>query len=186
MSVPLPPGGPTLDDLFALFPDAGDRPAYATVPPEQVPPPYRGLLVHAHHMTVTVEAFYGQPVDVDVLVTARADAVYSRKILLRLHDDPARRVVQFGLMTIDLDLCTPRVRDEILEQKTPLGRILIRNGVLTQVQPTSFLRVEPGEATSRWFGLREPRTTYGRLGVIFTDGKPAIEVLEILAPIDGA
>jgi len=28
-------------------------------------------------------------------------------------------------------------------------------------------------------------TTYGRLGVIYTGDRPAVEVLEILAPIDG-
>jgi hypothetical protein len=34
-----------------------------------------------------------------------------------------------------------------------------------------------------WFGTREGTETYGRLGVIYTGDRPAIEVLEILAPI---
>ena len=54
----MPPPPPfTLDDLFALFPDRSDRPTVETVPAEAVPEPYRGLLVHSHHMTVTVERF---------------------------------------------------------------------------------------------------------------------------------
>jgi hypothetical protein len=35
----------------------------------------------------------------------------------------------------------------------------------------------------QWFGLSEPRETYGRLALIHCDGKPAIELLEIVAPV---
>jgi hypothetical protein len=34
----------------------------------------------------------------------------------------------------------------------------------------------------QWFGLTEPKTTYGRLAIIHCDGKPAVELLEIVAP----
>ena len=34
----------------------------------------------------------------------------------------------------------------------------------------------------RWFGLKEPATLYGRLAIIHCDGKPAVELLEIVAP----
>jgi hypothetical protein len=37
---------------------------------------------------------------------------------------------------------------------------------------------------TRWFGLPEPQETYGRLGIIHCDHKPAIELLEIMAPIN--
>jgi hypothetical protein len=33
-----------------------------------------------------------------------------------------------------------------------------------------------------WFALLQPRPTYGRLAYIHCDGKPAIELLEIVAP----
>ena len=71
----LPPTPPlTLDELYAHFPDRSDRPAVETVPAEAVPEPYKGLLVHAHHMTVTVEGFYGDAVDVKVLDARHAGA----------------------------------------------------------------------------------------------------------------
>jgi hypothetical protein len=167
--------------LCGLFPDPGGPPTAVPVPPADVPEPYRGLLVHTHHMTVTVERFYGEPVDVKVLATRRDGYDYARKILLTLHD--TGRVVQFGIVQLDLDLLSPVVREQILEQKTPLGRVLIQNNVFRRVQPTAYLRVTPNPAMCGWFRLAEPADTYGRLGVIFCDGKPAIEVLEVMAPV---
>ena len=41
-----------------------------------MPEPYRGLLAHNEHMTVTVEAYYGAPVDVRVLEAGREDEFY--------------------------------------------------------------------------------------------------------------
>src|SRR5215204_4762619 len=74
----------TLDELYAHFPDRSDRPAIEPVPAESVPEPYQGLLVHTHHMTVTVEKYYGDAVDVKVLDTRHTGDFYARKILLAL------------------------------------------------------------------------------------------------------
>jgi chorismate-pyruvate lyase len=146
-----------------------------------MPEPYHSLLVHTHHMTVTVERHFGGPVDVQVLETALDGHEYARKILLELRG--TGRVVQFGIVQIDLDLLSGPVRDKIVEGKTPLGRVLIEHDVLRHIQPAGYLRVEPCQTMCEWFGLTEPVVTYGRLGVIHTDGKPAIEVLEVLAPV---
>ena len=59
MSYPTRTAGPQLPTLFALFPPADDVPEYQLVPADEVPPPYHELLVHEHHMTVTVEAHHG-------------------------------------------------------------------------------------------------------------------------------
>jgi hypothetical protein len=102
------------------------------------------------------------------------------KILLVLQK--SRRVVQFGLMRVHLQYCSPEVRAEIVAGKTPLGRILIEHNVLRRIEPTAFLRVTPGPAMIKWFGLDSPRPTYGRLALIHCDHKPAVELLEIVAP----
>lgn len=172
---------PTADSLYALFPPSATRPVCSPISGDQMPEPYRSLLVHTHHMTVTVERHYGGPVDVKVLNAVRDGDEYARQILLELRG--TERVVQFGIVLIDLSLLSPVVRDTIVEGKTPLGRVLIEHGVLRHIQPAGYLKVEPDADLCRWFGLAEPVTTYGRLGVIFTDGRPAIEVMEILAPV---
>jgi hypothetical protein len=175
---------PTLNHLYGLFPDSTDRPAASEVPPVDVPQPYHKLLVHTHHMTVTVEDYYRSPVDVRVMECRRSGNEYARKILLTTRDDS--RVVQFGLVRINLAACTEAVRNEIIEEKTPLGRIMIRHNMLRRIDPIAYLRLVLADPMAGWFGVPPGTVTYGRVGVIYTGEKPAAEVLEILAPISQA
>lgn len=172
--------GPDLHALFQLFPPASYLREFDVVAPEWMPEPYRKLLVHEHHMTVTVEAHHGSLVDVRVLETKRDGDSYARKILLALQS--TGKVVQFGLVRIWLNYCSAAVRAEILAEKTPLGRILINHNVMRRIEPTEFLRITPGPAMMQWFGLSQPEVTYGRLALIHCDDKPAVELLEIVAP----
>jgi hypothetical protein len=181
MKPPTDSTGPDFRTLFALFRPPGDLPAFEMVRAEQVPPPYHELLVHEHHMTVTVERFYGSLVDVRVLDRRRDGDVYARKILLTLQS--TGKVVQFGIVRIHLNFCSPEVRRELLAEKTPVGRILIQHNVLRRIEPTAFLRIIPGPAMMGWFGLDRPRPTYGRLALIHCDNKPAVELLEVMAPV---
>ena len=135
-------------------------------------------------MTVTVEQFYGGPVDVKVLDVRHTADTYARKILLALQG--TGQVVQFGIVRIDLSVLAPAVRDEIVSQRTPLGRVLIQHDVMRTVRPVSFFRATPSARMCEWFGLKRPEPTYGRLGVIYTDREPAIRVAEILAPVKAA
>lgn len=171
---------PDLEALLALFPPADYLRAWAYVPAAQVPQPYHRLLVHEHHMTVTVEAHHKCAVDVVVLDRRHDGDLYARKILLTRHSDG--RVVQFGLVRIHLEFTSPDVRAEIVAEQTPLGRVLIDHNVLRRIEPTAFLRVTPGPAMMTWFGLNNPTQTYGRLALIHCDGRAAIELLEIVAP----
>lgn len=172
---------PDFASLYDRFPEADGIPRSASIPSYEIPEPYRALLAHYHHMTVTVERFYGGPVDVRVLETRTNGTEYSRKILLELSG--SKKVVQFGIVGIDMTLLAPKVRDEIVGQGAPLGRVLIDNNVLREVHPTGYFRIEPNAALKRYFAMSADEPLYGRVGVIMADGKPAIEVLEILAPI---
>src|SRR5438552_7333425 len=98
MNIPTNFAGPNLRTLFALFPPGDDMPEYEFVPADEVPPPYHGLLVHEHHMTVTVEQHHGDLVNVWVLERHYNDEFYARKILLALQK--THRVVQFGIMRV--------------------------------------------------------------------------------------
>src|SRR5437899_9001526 len=131
-------------------------------------------------MTVTVEAHHGDLVSVKILARRHTKDTYARKILLTLQG--TGKVVQFGIMAIDLRQCAPQARDEIVAGQTPLGRILIRHNVLRRIEPTAFLRVTPGKTMMQWFGLDRPTPTYGRLAIIHCNERPAVELLEIVAP----
>jgi hypothetical protein len=180
MTDPLPGEGPDLWALLGLFGSEDDVAGCETLSADEVPPPYHGLLVHEHHMTVTVEAHHGDLVDVRILQRRLEGDLYARKILLTLQK--TGRVVQFGIVRVDLGVCSPEVRDEILSGRTPFGRILINHDVLRRIEPTAYLRLVPGPAMMDWFGLDRPRPVYGRLAIIHTNGRPAVELLEVVAP----
>jgi chorismate-pyruvate lyase len=173
---------PTFDHLYRLFPDSPDRPSAVEIPADEVPEPYHDLLVHTHHMTVTVERFYGSSVDVRVLACRRAGHEYARKILLALQAAP-RHVVQFGLVRINLGVCPEPVRNAIVEGKTPLGRVLIQHDMLRRIEPVAYLRASLSPAMAEWFRVPAGTETFGRIGVIYTGDRPAVEVLEILSPV---
>jgi chorismate-pyruvate lyase len=180
MNVPVGRVTPSLENLFAPFGSSGDQPEYEVVPASEVPPPYHGLLCHEHHMTVTVEAHHGDLVDVRILARQRQGDSYTRKIILALQK--TGRIVQFGIVRIDLAACSPQVREEITAGQTPLGRILIQHDVLRRIEPTAYLRIQGGPAQMAWFNQEGTHTLYGRLAIIHCDGKPAVELLEIVAP----
>lgn len=146
-----------------------------------LPEPYRLLLAHTEHMTVTMEAFHGAPVEVRVLEAGRLGDFYHRRIILTLEG--SGKIVQYGLVRIDLSLLPAAVRNAILAEDTPLGRILIEHNVLRRVEPTAFMRIEPGPTLMQALELPRQTPLYGRTGVIFCDDRPAIAVLEVSSPV---
>jgi chorismate-pyruvate lyase len=176
----MPSYGPELLELLSLFPPTDSIRAVEYVGGDEVPEPYHKLLVHEHHMTVTVEEHHGSLVDVRILERKHEGDLYARKILLTLQS--TGKVVQFGLVRIRFEYCGQDVKDAIVAGQTPLGRVLIEHNVLRRIEPTAYLRVLPGPAMMQWFGLAAPKPTYGRLALIHCDGKPAVELLEIVAP----
>jgi chorismate-pyruvate lyase len=173
---------PALDHLAGLFfADTAELGTFEEVLVEATPEPYRQLLAHHEHMTVSVEKFHGSPVDVEVLDARRDGDFYSRKILLHRQSDG--RIVLFGIPRLSLRLLDDDVKREILGQHTPLGRVLIEHNVMREVQLASLYRIEPGPALCRLFQLQHPVTTYGRTAFIYLDGYLAIELLEIVAPV---
>ncbi len=138
----------------------------------------RQLLAHNHHMTVTVEEYHGSLVDVKVLETRTNDRFYSRKILLTRQSDD--RVVQFGIVRLDLESIDALVRDEILSQHTPLGRILIQHDVLRRVELSSLWKITAGKDLSTYCEVPVGHDLFGRTAWIYCNGKPAVELLEVV------
>src|SRR5262249_3526568 len=110
--------------------------------------------------------------------TYRDGLDYARKIILTLRG--SGKVVLFGIVRINLEYCSPPVREAILAEKTPLGRVLIEHNVLRRIEPLAYFRVDPGLRQLAWFGLDQPAPLYGRLGFIHCDEQPAVELLEIV------
>lgn len=169
-----------LDQLISLFyQDAKDLGAFQQVEANQLSTVGRNLLAHDQHMTVTVEKRHQCSVDVVVMETRTDENYYSRKILLTRQSDGC--VVQFGIVRINKTYLTKEVQDEIEKLETPLGRILINHDVLRTVKLLSLLEIKCGEELANMLGLETGSLCYGRTALIYCNGSPAIELLEIVS-----
>ena len=129
-----------LDDFYA---QAGRAlPPIEAVAGDDVPEPYKSLLVHQDDMTPTLEKFHGERIHLAVLSRQQRDDFYFREVVLLL--DKSDKPVEFGAIKINLALFPPAARKEILEERRPLGtlladytivhgRVLVRRGQLTMV-----------------------------------------------------
>lgn len=173
---------PDLQTLVDLFYDAPQELGlFEEVKPEATPTVYRGFLEHNEHMTVAVEDYHRCKVDVQVLETKSTPTHYSRKILLTRQADG--EVVQFGIVRLNLDYLGDDVRREIESKQTPLGRILISHNVLRTVRLLSLWKIIPGADLRKLFGLADADPCYGRTALIYCNGVPAVELLEIVTPV---
>lgn len=180
--------------LVQLFCSRDDFGGLRSVTSADVPEPARTLLDHRSHMTVAMERFHGG--DVRLRVVARAeegcgnrphDGWYAREILLETQ---AGTIVQHGIVRIDLSHLDQHAAAAIREARRPLGRILIEAGMLREVHAVKLLEIMPGphlQQVLRLKGLGSAETAavmpvYGRVADIQLDGRPAVELLEIVAP----
>lgn len=184
-ALPVRRSQPELDVLTQLFyEDSSQLGEFSPAAFGSLPAPYGALLNHDEHMTVTVERFHGCPVEVEVLDRQSTPTHYSRKILLRRSTDGV--VVQFGLVRLTKSALSPAVQAEIESERTPLGRVLIENGVMRNVLLVSLWKVEPGAELQSLFGIGPEATCYGRSAFIYCDGLPGVELLEIVTPASAA
>jgi chorismate-pyruvate lyase len=174
---------PDLQELVDLFYDSPEELGeFEEVEADQLPPNYRQLLAHHSHMTVTLEEFHRSMVDVRVLDSITSNSHYSRTIVLHRKSDS--RAVQYGIVRLHRSFLEDEVFEEIVEQREPLGRILIRHNVLRQVKLLSLWNVELGPALKSALDRSELEICYGRTALIYCNGLPAVELLEIVVADD--
>ena len=146
----------------------------------ELPADYLTLLAHSGHMTITLEAWHESLVDVCVEAEDRQPESYARHSLLRRKTDS--RVVQSGIMRIDLTDLPDKVRSAIEVGNCPLGRILIRSNLLREVELLALWRIAAGPTLAREFSIAPGTVIYGRSARILVENRPAVELLEIVKP----
>jgi hypothetical protein len=167
-------------DLVRVFhADVAEFGRFTPLLASSLPAAPRQLLDHASHMTVAMERFHGGPVGLRV-IDRREDAGgrYAREILLT---SGTGRVVQHGIVRIDLGRLPEDSAAAIRSEQAPLGRILLAAGLLCEVHDVRLLGIAPGPHLAALFGDGPGRETFGRVALIGLDGSPAIELLEIVA-----
>lgn len=148
--------------------------------PESLDAPNHSLLAHSGHMTTTLESFHDSLVDVHVVAEIRSNEVYQRHSILTRQSDG--RVVQSGIMKIALVGLPGPVRDQIAGGDCPLGRILIANNVLREVELLALWRFNTGPTLARELSVDPSAAVYGRSARILVEKRPAVELLEIVRP----
>jgi hypothetical protein len=174
-----------LEQLVSMFPEPEGQPLYLKaehVAKEATPEPYRQMLVHEHHMTVTMESFHHCAVEVIVIDSRFENELYLRRSLLRKSGTD--KFVQLGYVRFNFEYVTACVRKEILDGITPLGRVLIQHNVLRHVDLGAIIRFTAGPGLAKTLHMTEGQITYGRMATIFCNGSPAIDLLEISSPLD--
>jgi len=144
-----------------------------------VPPPYEKLLNHHSHMTVTVEAFHDEKVDVVVHRAKRDACWYQREITLLTEQ--TKRPVLYGMVRLNVDLLNEESWRRIESRQVPLGRVLIEHNLMCDVELCALWKVQVGPTLGSLMQREVGDKLYGRTALIYCNGDPAIELLEIVS-----
>jgi chorismate-pyruvate lyase len=171
--------GGALYPLDFVYARAGVPPPIVTpVVPDDIPQPYRSLLVHESDMTVTLERHFGGRVVLRPLSTLVVGPSYFRRVLLA--QEYSGRPVEMGAIRIRLDAFSARIRTLIQRNEIPLGRILRDGDVDFKSVAKLFLAVTPNPEMMGIFWMREARTLYGRRTEVISRGAKVGDIVEVL------
>ena len=175
-----PAAVPYVYPLDALYAQAGlPLPPIEKISGEEMPEPYRGLLVHNSDMTPTLERFHSAKIHLKILHREQRGDYYFRQVILRL--DGSEKPVEFGAIKINLMLFPAKARQLILEERVPMGTILQECSVNHSTAAKAFFRVVPDALISSVLALHTRTALYGRKAAILDSQKrPLSEIVEIL------
>jgi len=171
-----------LNPLYPLdvaYRRAGISPPTASlVEPEDIPLPYKSLLVHDIDMTLTLERHFGGQIALRPLSTFTSRGSYFRRVLL--VQEYSGQPVEMGAIRMKLDAFGVTLRRKILQNEVPLGRIL-RDGNFDYVSRVkSFLTVKPNPEMMGVFWMREPCPLYGRRTELIRQNRKIGDIVEVL------
>ena len=159
-------------------------PPMTAVGGDEVPEPYRGLLVHSGDMTPTLESAYGWNIHLRVLERTLAGNVLSREVVLVPEGSSAP--VAFGIIKINLEHFSEPARAMVLEGREPLGAILRGQAIAHSSHPNPYFRVSADPLMRKALHLVETCVLYGRRNVILDGAERTLaQVVEILPPSNG-
>jgi hypothetical protein len=155
-----------------------EQPQVKAIAPDDIPLPYRSLLVHGADMTLTLERHFGGRVALRPLATFLHGPWYFRRVLLA--QEYTGRPVEMGAIRIRVRAFPERIQKQILRNDVPLGRLLRDGGVDYESRPTVFLSVIPNPEMMGVFWMREPKTLYGRRTEMMHNGAKIGDIVEVL------
>jgi chorismate-pyruvate lyase len=165
------------------FYSVGGRPLpdVEALKPEDVPDPYRSLLLHSDGMSARLASFHGERIVRNTLQVRSTGETYSRR--LRLTLESSARPAAYAAVRIYLSLFSPSVRDQIVAGKRSLGAILKMYGIVCADRSVAPFRVLSDDAINDALGLSDTQELYGRAIRLHDRARRTLaEAVEILAP----
>jgi chorismate-pyruvate lyase len=169
-----------LSEFYLL--DGLTLPAVTEIDGPQLPEPYKTLLVHETDMTSTLEKYHSQKLLLHVLKRHLEGDEYSREVLL--VSERNQKPVEFGAIKINLQHFSKELRQQILEERRPLGAILYDEKIPYISRPIAFIQVTPDAIMKRVLGLGDTALLFGRRNILLGPSQQTLaEILEVLPPI---
>jgi hypothetical protein len=189
LSAPVPgmrgvsPSPPWVELLARFYARTGlPLPEFVPLKNDEVPQPYKELLVHSADMTPTLENFFRQTLALTVLSRELEGDSYFREVVLCLAGDG--HAVEYGAIRIFLAQFPAHARRHVLEEHSPLGSILQTDGIAHMSWPQAFFRTRSDAHMETVLGLSRPGELYGRRNVLVDGSRHLLaEVIEVLAPV---
>ncbi len=154
-------------------------PRIDSVTANDMPEPYRSLLVHDGDMTPTLVRFHQSDIHLNVLQQFTNYDNYGREVVLLL--DGADKPVEYGAIIVMLGRFPKRARDQILGGYRPLGAILAEHNMVHTSAPTVFFSVLADDHIANVLDVTAGTRLFGRCNVISNEhGQPLADIVEIL------
>jgi hypothetical protein len=172
--------------LGAFYQEMAEAPPSVAelVDPRTIPEPCRRLLAHRHDMTPTLEEYYREKADLRVLARAVDGESLFRHVVLQGAE--SKRPFEYGAIRIALPALAGPARRQVIECRTPLGRILRTHGISHRSCPGGFFKIQANRLMVRALALDGPRWLYGRCNCLSGEaGRVIAEVVEILPNYPG-
>ncbi|WNG49294.1 hypothetical protein F0U60_38115 [Archangium minus] len=174
-----------MPEPFARCYEGLPAPRLTVMDPEELPSPYRELLVHDGTMTLMLEGFLGMRLELRVLAQDRRGSSLWRQVLLT--ESVGGRPVELGAIQIDLTCFDERTRVLLMEGRVPLGRLLEDSGLEYTSRPQRFFRTEADASMREVLGVQGAQRLFGRWNWLVGKGERVMaEVVELLPPLEAA
>lgn len=150
---------------------------------QQMPEPYKKLLVHKNNMTPTLEAYHHGTIHIERVHVLSDEDETTREVILRRDGDD--KPLEYGASRVFRPTLSPEALFLIDDGRLPLGTILRVCECEHTVQPSGFFRIRPTPFLASVLGAEEAANLFGRRNALVAiDGATIAEVCEILPPDD--
>jgi len=167
-----------LDEFYAAL--GVELPRLVLIAAHDLPPTARALLAEPGALTARLEARERQPVALRVLERTHAGDGYRRRVILQRAADATP--LALGAIRVDLARLSAQVKEAILAEREPFGRIVALGDDGARITARLF-RVEADAAIAAALRVAPGATLHGRSRIVVAaDGATIAEIAEILRP----